>query len=159
MSRGNGSELLPMSFLNMHGPGLTILPTHRVLANLPGFDSKSLLHRAAEFFDAAESSNPDRVTIGVFADGRVSFLRLKLSLDLRLLMPDLSDKQRALDVVILHRLIFEKCLGITEEAVKRESYIAYVREREAAISAVREGKAQAAFLLNPTRLDQLRDIA
>src|SRR6266481_5199461 len=159
MQGAKGSERIPMTFFNMHSPGLTILPTHRVLANLPGFDSKSLFDRAAEFFDAADSSNRDRVTIGVFTDGRLSFLRLKLSLDLRLLMADLSDRQRALDVVILHRLIFEKCLGITEEAVKRESYITYVREREAAISAVREGKAQAAFLLNPTRLDQLRDIA
>jgi uncharacterized protein (DUF1015 family) len=34
-----------------------------------------------------------------------------------------------------------------------------VRERDAAIDPVREGKAQAAFLLNPTRLDQVRDIA
>jgi len=159
MQGAKGSERIPMTFFNMHSPGLTILPTHRVLANLPAFDSKSLFSRTAEFFDVVESSNRDRVTIGVFADGRVSFLRLKLSLDLRLLMPDLSDRQRALDVVILHRLIFEKCLGITEEAIKRESYITYVREREAAIGAVREGTAQAAFLLNPTRLDQLRDIA
>ena len=159
MRGAKGSERIPMTFFNMHGPGLSILPTHRVLANVPGFDSKSLFNRAAEFFDAAESSNRDRVTIGVFTDGRLSFLRLKVSLDLRLLMPDLSERQRALDVVILHRLIFEKCLGITEEAVKRESYITYVRESEAAISAVREGKAQAAFLLNPTHLDQLRDIA
>ena len=29
-----------------------------------------------------------------------------------------------------HRLILEKCLGISEEAVKKESYITYVRERE-----------------------------
>src|SRR2546430_6587594 len=53
----------------------------------------------------------------------------------------------------------EKCLGITEEAVKKETYITYVRGREAAISAVRAGTAQIAFLLNPTRLEQLRDIA
>ena len=59
----------------------------------------------------------------------------------------------------LHRLLLEKCLGITEEAVKKESYITYFRERDAALNAVREGKAQIAFLLNPTRLDQLRDIA
>jgi uncharacterized protein (DUF1015 family) len=74
-------------------------------------------------------------------------------------MPDLSGKQRTLDVVVLHRLILEKCLGITEDAVKKESHITYVRERDAAINAVREGKAQVAFLLNPTRLDQMRDIA
>jgi len=43
--------------------------------------------------------------------------------------------------------------------VKQESYITYVRGRQEAISAVRDRRAQVAFLLNPTRLDQLRDIA
>jgi uncharacterized protein (DUF1015 family) len=74
-------------------------------------------------------------------------------------MPDLSEKQRTLDVVVLHRLLLEKCLGVTEDAVKKESHITYVRERDAAVAAVRECKAQVAFLLNPTRLDQVRDIA
>jgi uncharacterized protein (DUF1015 family) len=74
-------------------------------------------------------------------------------------MPDLSEKQRSLDVVVLHRLLLERCLGITEDAVKKESYISYVRERDAAIGAVNEGRAQVAFLLNPTRLEQVRDIA
>jgi uncharacterized protein (DUF1015 family) len=49
--------------------------------------------------------------------------------------------------------------GKNEDAVKKESYITYVRERESAMAAVRSGQAQVAFLLNPTRLDQLRDIA
>ena len=89
----------------------------------------------------------------------MSFLRLKPSLNLASLMPDLSEKQRTLDVVILHRLILDRCLGITEDAVKKESFITYVRDREAAINAVREGKSQVAFLLDPTRLDQMRDIA
>ena len=154
-----GSDRMPMTFFNMNSPGLTILPTHRVLANIPAFDATEFLNRAAELFDVTESPSSGRVTIGVFADGRLTFLRLKSALDLRALMPDLSDKQRALDVVILHRLLLEKCLGITEEAVKRESYINYLRERDAAIKAVRDGKAQSAVLLNPTRLDQLRDVA
>ena len=80
-------------------------------------------------------------------------------MDLAALLPDLSASQRRLDVVILHRLIIEKCLGITEEAVKKESYITYVRDRDAAVKMVRDGKAEVAFLLNPTRLDQMRDIA
>jgi uncharacterized protein (DUF1015 family) len=154
-----GSDRIPMTFFNMNSPGLTILPTHRVLSNLPGFDSKAFLSKAAEFFDVVDSQSGAGVTIGVFVDGRESFLRLKPSLDLAALMPDLSNNQRTLDVVILHRLIIEKCLGITEDAVKKESYITYVRERDAALNAVREGKAQIAFLLNPTRLDQMRDIA
>jgi uncharacterized protein (DUF1015 family) len=150
------SDRIPMTFFNMNSPGITVLPTHRVLANVPGFDPANLFTRAAEFFD---SSAGDAVTIGVFADGRLTKLHLKASVDLAALMPDLSEKQRTLDVVVLHRLLFERCLGITEDAVKKESYIKYVREQESAISAVREGHAQVAFLLNPTRLDQVRDIA
>jgi uncharacterized protein (DUF1015 family) len=156
MGGAHGSDRIPMAFFNMHSPGLTVLPTHRVLANVAGFNAPNLFARAAEFFvpEAGEG-----VTIGVFAAGKLTNLRLKPSIDLAALMPDLSEKQRMLDVVILHRLLIEKCLDITEEAVKKESYITYVRERDAAINAVKEGKAQVAFLLNPTRLDQIRDIA
>src|SRR5438132_13758866 len=159
MKGEKGSDRMPMTFFNMSSPGLTILPTHRVLANLPGFDAKNFLSRAADLFDLTEAPTSSRITIGAFADGRLTFLRLKGGLDLNALLPDLSEKQRSLDVVILHRLLLEKCLGITEEAVKKESHITYFRERDAALKAVREGKAQIAFLLNPTRLDQLRDIA
>jgi len=154
-----GSDRMPMCFFNLNSPGLTILPTHRVLSNLSGFDAAAFFDRASEFFDRVDVSGPDGVTIGVFVEGSLSFLQLKPSVDLRSLMPDLSEKQRTLDVVILHRLMLEKCLGISEEAIKKESYITYVRERDRAINTVREGKAQIAFLLNPTRLDQMRDIA
>jgi len=156
MGGKDGSDRMPMSFFNMDSPGLTILPTHRVLAKVPGFDSKTLFDRAAEFFDSSVSGG---ITIAVFAGGSLSTLHLKPSVDLAALMPDLSEKQRTLDVVVLHRLLLEKCLGISEDAVKRESYITYVRERETALEMVREGKAQSAFLLSPTRLDQVRDIA
>jgi len=159
MHAEEGSDRIPMTFFNINSPGLTILPTHRVLANLPGFDSKSLLGKAAQFFDIVNSNEGDDVTIGVFTDGKETLLRLKASLNLAVLMPDLSANQRKLDVVILHRLIIEKCLGISEEAVKKESYITYVRGRDEALTMVRDGKAQVAFLLNPTRLDHMRDIA
>src|SRR5215813_2695759 len=151
-----GSDRIPMTFFNMHSPGLTILPTHRVLSNLPGFDPAALFDRAGEFF---EFSKGDRVTIAVFTRGELVSLQLKPGLDLARLMPDLSEKQRELDVVILHRLILERCLGITEEAIKKESYVSYVRERDEAVNAVRSGNAKVAFLLNPTRLEQMRDIA
>jgi uncharacterized protein (DUF1015 family) len=156
MKGGRGSDRIPMTFFNMDSPGITILPTNRVLSNLPSFEADLLFKRAAEFFDPWKGSRP---TIAVFVHGELSFLQLKAELDLASLMPDLSEKQRILDVVVLHRLILERCLGITEEAVKKESYITYVREREAAMNAVRSGQAQVAFLLNPTRLDQMRDIA
>ena len=45
-----------------------------------------------------------------------------------------------------------------QDSVKHESNIQYVRELESAMKAVSKGKADVAFLLNPVRLDQMRDI-
>src|SRR5437899_12187082 len=109
MRAQKGSDRLPMTFFNMSSPGLTILPTHRVLSNVPELDPDVLLHRASEFFNVTGSPGHGTETIGLFMEGRLSYLLLKPSLDLAALMPDLSEKQRMLDVVVLHRLIFEKC--------------------------------------------------
>src|SRR5262245_58042176 len=54
MGGENGSDRMPMSFFNMNSPGLTILPTHRVVSGLSGFESNSFFNRAAEFFDNTE---------------------------------------------------------------------------------------------------------
>jgi uncharacterized protein (DUF1015 family) len=78
--------------------------------------------------------------------------------DLAGAMPGLSPNERSLDVAVLHRLLLERCLGVTEDAVRHESNITYVREFDAAVNAVATGKAQVSFLLNPVRLDQMRDI-
>ncbi len=177
-ARGNAGadaphEKLPMTFFNMYSPALTVLPTHRVLAGLPHFDHEGFLERASRFFEIDEApadaeafrhalirSGQQRVTIGVCADGGRSRVLLQLKdADLSEVMADLSERQRTLDVVVLHRLLVERCLGITEEAVKHESHITYVREFDAALNAVTRGDAQISFLLNATKLEQLRDIA
>lgn len=164
-------ERMPMTFFNMHSPALTVLPTHRVVAGVKDFDPAVLLRRAGEFFDIAEAPSSSeefrsalakggtkRVTIGLrLPDGSSRLLGLREGGDRA--MGDLSPALKSLDVMVLHRLILEKCLDITEDAVRKESHITYVREFDAALGAVAGGRAQAAFLLNPTRLDQLRDIA
>jgi uncharacterized protein (DUF1015 family) len=167
-------ERMAMTFFNMDAPGLTILPTHRLMNNIPAFNADALMSRAGRFFEIHEAPHEDgdfraqlgrlgekQVTIGLCTEGgrRMVHLGLKPDLNLAEVLPDLSEKQRRLDVVILHRLLIEKCLGISEEAVKKERFITYVREMDAALNAVRNGSAQAAFLLNPTGLHQMRDIA
>jgi uncharacterized protein (DUF1015 family) len=164
-------EWLPMTFFNIHSPALTVLPTHRVVQRLHTFSSTRFFEQASEFFDietvqssseafaaALRESGKTRLTIGVVTErgNRCALLRLK-PVDLGPVMQDLSEKQRVLDVVVLHRLLIERCLGVTEEAVKHESNISYVRELDAALKAVANG-AQIAFLLNAVRLDQMRDI-
>src|SRR5204863_1144388 len=95
-----------------------------------------------QFRRALIESGRQQLTIGVCLEsgGRNILLRLKPTVP-----PDL-------DVIVLHRLAIEQCIGISEEAIKKESHIAYVREFDSALAAVRNRTAQVSFLLNSTRL-------
>lgn len=64
---------------------------------------------------------------------------------------------RTLDVSILHKLILEKFLGITEKNL--EDHVKYTRVDAEAIQLVNEGTYDFSFLINATKIDQLRAIA
>jgi len=68
-------------------------------------------------------------------------------------------RQRKLDVVQLHGLILEKMLGISAEAMREETHLRYLRDAGEAVDAVARGEANAAFLMNPVTLEQLREVA
>jgi len=71
----------------------------------------------------------------------------------------LSLRQQALDVVQLHICLLEGVLKISAEEIRNQENVTYCREASDALSQVRSGKAQAAFLMNPVRIQQVRDIA
>ena len=73
--------------------------------------------------------------------------------------PTHSAAYQSLDVVILHSLIFEKLLGITSEDIAAEKNITYFKDPNDAFKRLGEGEFQAGFFLNPTRFDQIRDVA
>ncbi len=166
---------------NTRQEGLTILPTHRVVRNLVGFSIEKFLQGASEYFSwysypyasAAEGTanfaqfrhDLERRghagnAVGFYAGGNAFYLLvLQNSKELERLLPDISPAQRQLDVVLLHRLLLHKCLGITATQVASEKNVTYEREMEAAIRAVDSGGAQIAFLLNPVRVAQVTEIA
>lgn len=173
-------EKAMMTFFNTHGEGLLILPTHRLLANLPSFDLASFRKKVSPIFDqedyafgseaarsvAFEQFQRDLLasaktgrTFGMYAGGIFTLLRLRPDADLQRLMPDLSEAQRKLDVVLLHRVLIEEGLGLTPAAVAAEQNISYEREVGAAVNAVDRKRAQICFLLNPVGINQVMEIA
>jgi uncharacterized protein (DUF1015 family) len=179
-------EFAMATFINAHSKGLAILPTHRLVRNLPDFDFDRFRAVLAPYFDwysypfasnderaiayaefrkDLERLNHGRRAIGAYpqairsgADAFYLFV-LRRGIDLESLLPDLSEGQRGLDVVLLHRLILDKGLAITAEAVTAEKNLAYEREMDAAIATVDRGDAQLALLLNPVRVEQVMKIA
>ncbi|MCU1339623.1 MAG: hypothetical protein JWO19_5204 [Bryobacterales bacterium] len=149
------AEYVMMTFVNMYSPGLKILATHRVLRNLEGFQAVALLAKARASGWSVREGMPERnshhqVRIGLVAGSRAYVLeRPRGSLS----------SAGELDVPVLHTEILGGLLGISEEAVRDERHITYVRGIDAAVAEVREKGAQAAFLLEPTPIEEMARIA
>jgi uncharacterized protein (DUF1015 family) len=177
-------EFAMMTFINTRGEGLTILPTHRVAANLHDFSWASVRRYlepwfTAEAFSFQNDSERNEArgkflsrlretraqrSIGVYpavkgAKRAYYVLTLRPGADLAQLLPNVSPLQRELDVVLLHEGILEPALGITPQAVTAEKNLTYEREASAALDAVETGAAQIAFLLNACDVDQVMRIA
>jgi uncharacterized protein (DUF1015 family) len=75
------------------------------------------------------------------------------------LAPQRATAWRQLDVAILHQLVLEKLLGLMPESIIRQENLQYLRDAEPAFRALDAGEAQFLFLLNPTRIAQVRACA
>lgn len=163
-----------MALFPMEDPGLVILPTHRLIHSVKDFDGPRFVSRLAQWFHVEalgaheelfarmDRAREDHV-FGLRAIGTKDacyLLRLK---DLRIMNEmapaSLSKESKALDVVILHTLILDKLLGIDAKALEAETNCLYGRDRDKALDRVGDGTVQAAFLLNPTRVEQVRTVA
>jgi uncharacterized protein (DUF1015 family) len=152
------AQYVMMTFVNMYSPGLRILATHRVLSNLDSAAVDGLLSHAqspwtsrpfaslADLKKELETPKPPSVRIGLVTSQQLSLL-------------ERPRKQDEMDVPVLHNEIIGGWLGISEEAVRDEKFIHYVRGIDAAVADVREKGAQIAFLLEPTPIDDMARIA
>jgi len=173
-------EKVMMTLFNTAGKGLTILPTHRVVANVPNFSFAGFRAALGNAFDvhsfpfngsaerprAYEQFRRDLVrgqeqrAIGAYAGGGAFHIFvLKKEAKLETLLPGVSPAQRRLDVVLLHRLLLERGLNITPDAVKTEKNITYEREMDTAIAEVDSGRAQICFLLNAVSVETVAEMA
>ena len=163
-------ERVMMTFVNMDSEALVILPTHRVVHSLAMFDPEQLLRGAKRYFEVEDlaseiDGNGLEVALAKTAGGVVAFTGARNFLftprrdAIDALLSDLSPRQRTLDVVVLHRVLLQKVLGISEESIREQRNLAYVRDAGEAMQRVRGQQADVAFLMQPVRIEQMRDVA
>jgi len=139
-----------MTFVNMHSPGLEILATHRVvtgvaaerLGRLPGRQLTSI-DELKQIFHAPA---PEKIRIGLATSGGVKLYQHERG-------------PGELDVNVLHQELLRDALGISDEDVREQKHIEYVRGLDAAYAKVRDGSAQIAFLLEPASVQQVAEVA
>jgi uncharacterized protein (DUF1015 family) len=166
-------ELVMMTLVNMDSPGLVILPTHRVVHGLPSFSAAAFREGACPYFSVDEvdpSVDAARAKVILREAGRMGTSLLAVTAErvflldrAKLVSPEIfagwSLRQQALDVVQLHKCLLEGVLGISEEAIRDQKNVRYIRDIGEAMAQVRSGAANVAFLMNPARMSQVRDIA
>jgi uncharacterized protein (DUF1015 family) len=165
-------ERVMMTFVNMNASGLVILPTHRVVFGLENFSIFEMVAKLQANFEVEDMGPLNEIdatleklrqagkdeTALLAATSHGGFL-LRSRADLQWSgASSLSERQRALDVVKLHKLVLEGALGLSEEDIRDQKHLRYVRDAREAVDQVQQG-ANVAFLMNPVRMEQVRDIA
>jgi uncharacterized protein (DUF1015 family) len=166
-------ELVMMTFINMNSPGVLILPTHRVVHGLASFSAERFASDVRAFFNVEEvdaSVDAARATAILREAGQVGTALLAVTSARAFLLhtpkvtgaerfKGLSLRQQGLDVVQLHRALLEGVLGLSEESIRNQQNLSYLRDAGEALERVRSGGANVAFLMNPVRMEQMRDVA
>jgi uncharacterized protein (DUF1015 family) len=165
-------EFVMMTLIPMESRGLVILPTHRIVHGLLDFDRERMLEAAGQFFDIDRidlrtETRSATTLLGQAGEKGTAFVAvtrqgpylMRAKQDaIQHALREVPSLQRDLDVVQLHRIMLERVLGISEEAIRNQENVRYERDAFEAISWVRQG-ANVAFLMNPAKIEQVRDIA
>ena len=169
----NSSEYVMMMLVDMQNDGLVVFPTHRLVKNLNNFDPQKLIKNAKTHFDILEIDDIKSLESELnvyYKSGKNAFafyygknkaviMVLKDSKILNDIIPQKSEAFRSLDVTVLHSLILERLLGINSDNMANQLNLSYTRDFNKALDEVNVGNVNCAFILNPTKVSQIKDVA
>ncbi|MCI0706645.1 MAG: DUF1015 domain-containing protein [Ignavibacteriae bacterium] len=170
-----GNELynyMMMFFTNIDDEGLVIYPTHRLVHSLRDFKGEDFLARLEEHFIVRDVKDYESLSEGMKSSSVPAFglivsgfpmyylITLKPTPTLQeIIKEEIPSEVKELDVTVLHTLIIKNLLGISAEAQEQKTNLDYVKDARHAIEAVESGSMQLAFLMNPTKIEQVRAVA
>jgi len=155
------------AMVSMSNPGLTILPTHRLIFDFSALTGEEILAGAEEYFDIKEVNGRESLEIDLASAGRqigrIGFvhkggsyvLNFKSPEVMAELAPDRDQAWKDLDVSILHKLLLEKIMGVDPKSIDNLENIKYLREPDLGYSEVEKSSEAFLFILNSTRIDQV----
>jgi len=178
-SADHPANYVMMYLSSMEDPGLIILPAHRMLKEVQDSDLTTFIQKAENYFEittipfdeksrenaraqfiSALRSNSSRNIIGVFIKNRQEFylLTLKPQIMKQMFGKEIPASLRSLDVTVLTRLVLMEILGFDQSRLNNAKLITYSSCDKQAIKEVASGRYDISFILNPTKIDQVRDI-
>lgn len=171
MGEGTGRDGIMIFLAPSSDPGLLILPTHRVVRDLPAFSFEALLAELEPNFSLTEypdrasghaalaATEPDIAYLLLRGD-RTLLVRLRDGTDPATLVgTDVPTALATLDVTILHDYIFEKLLDMSRSSQADQQNLDYIKNTPDAFSAADLPTTEMVAMMNPPRLDQVESVA
>jgi len=155
-----------MWLTNTESRDLKILPTHRLIKDLAGFDESSILKKLDKYFIVKPVTNADHMTeiiagkkwtFGLIFQENAFQVRLK---------PDVHDtlkwnfppEIKSLDLTVLHFFIVQEILGIKGKDQNASDCIEYERSFGACLTKVVKGEAQLALITNDVSIEDVKTV-
>ena len=129
-----------VAMVSLSNPGLTILPTHRLIFDYDLLGSQAILDKAAEYFSVEKLSDraaleekmgqdvDQIVKIGFVCQDGVFLLTFNKPEIMNSLAPERVQAWRDLDVSILHKLLLNHVMEIDPKKIDNLENIKYLRE-------------------------------
>jgi uncharacterized protein (DUF1015 family) len=161
-----------MCLVALQDPGLTIFPTHRLVKGLDDERRAALQDTLTKNFEISEipaqelaptpnDGDPTPLEMGYIKEGdeRSYRLRLKDQSIADATLADHTEPYRHLDTGVLETLILKKALGMSDDDISHFNGMFYARDTDEAVAMVRKGDYEAAFIMRPTPVRQVRELA
>jgi len=158
-----------MCLVALEDPGLTVFPTHRLVRGLDSSQQEALAAAIKQDFDIRQVARDEIAPPpgdGPLQLGYVdSHFRQPHRLTLKsqeiadAALPEMPDAYRRLDVGVLEALLLKGALGLTDDDISHLNGFGYARDVDQALELIDSKAYDAAFLVRPTPVQQVREIA
>jgi uncharacterized protein (DUF1015 family) len=171
IGEGGPQDYVLMALVSLEDPGLTVFATHRLLKGLSQDQREGIREAAGAGFDLEEVPEdeivpgPDEppVSFGYMDAHHLKAWRLRLNAQgeraLDEALADRSEAYRRLDSAALEELFLKRAIGLSPEDIAAKKGLGYTPSAEDALAKLRSGDYDAAFVLRPTPVEQVRAVA
>lgn len=170
----SAANFVLMHFVGMQDPGLQILPTHRLVSDLPAdLTSEQIIAALAPCCEIEEIGSGDKAAaetwglieadggqnvfgFGTAADGKWIFVRVTDESRMESLAADHSPAWRSLGVSLLHKLLLDELIF---KAIGGTPKFQYVHRLDETTEALHAKSHQLGCLVAPATIEHVREIA
>jgi uncharacterized protein (DUF1015 family) len=158
-----------MCLVALEDPGLTVFPTHRLVRGLDSGKQEALRDAIMRDFQVEEVSREEIAPPAGTGPLELGYIDAHHRKPYRLRLKDQAiaddalaghaEAYRRLDTGVLETLLLKGALGMTDDDISHLEGFGYARDTEQALALIDSGAFDAAFILRPTPVAQVREVA